>query len=74
MHLSTSQAATALGVADQTIRDNADAGRLTVTRVGYRRVYQIDPQDLRRFAAEYNFTVDEAYLATVTPAKTYYQK
>lgn len=63
MQLTTAQAATALGIAEQTVRNACEAGRLRATRVGFRRLYRIEPVDLRHFAAAYNYTVDEAYLA-----------
>jgi len=65
MQLSTAQAAAALGIAEQTVRDACNAGRLRACRVGFRRLYRIAADDLRAFTAEYNYSVDEGYLASV---------
>ena len=58
-------AAAALGIAEQTVRDACNAGRLRASRVGFRRLYRIAVNDLRAFAAEYKYLVDEGYLASV---------
>lgn len=69
MQLTTAQAATALGIAEQTIRDHVIAGRLPATRATFRRFYRIDADDLRRFAETYTYTLDEAYLYSLALAQ-----
>jgi excisionase family DNA binding protein len=59
MELSCPQAADVLGVAENTIRNYIDRGILKARFVGIRRLIRIDVSDLRRFAAEYGYIVNE---------------
>lgn len=63
IELSTVQAAKLLGIAEQTVRDHIHAGRLPARRHGLRPRYKIQPDDLRRFAEQYSYLLDEARLA-----------
>lgn len=63
MELSTSEAGAAIGMSDQAIRDHIDAGRLPARRHGMKGLYKVKVDDLRAFARQYNYIVDEEYLA-----------
>lgn len=65
MEISSVEAGRALGMSDQAIRDQVDAGRLRARRHGMRRLLRIRVDDLRAFARQYNYVVDEEYLATL---------
>jgi excisionase family DNA binding protein len=51
LHLTTNSAAAYLGVSEASVRRWADAGVLSVKRVGRRKARRFDEEDLRRFKA-----------------------
>lgn len=53
--LTTMEAGEALGMTDQAVRDHIHAGRLNARRVGVRRQFLISEDELRRFAAKFNY-------------------
>ena len=59
MELTTRQAAKVLGVADMTIRNWVTRGALSARRVGLRRYVRIRVDDLRAFAAQSGYEIDE---------------
>jgi excisionase family DNA binding protein len=70
MEFTTAQAAAALGLSEQTVRNHVLAGRLQARRHGFRALYRISEAQLRDFAHKYNYPVDETlvahYLSEVT--------
>lgn len=65
MELSCPQAAVVLDVASNTIRNYIDRGLLDARFVGIKRIIRIDVHELRRFAEEYGFIVDEEKLEKI---------
>jgi hypothetical protein len=63
MELTAAQAGMVLGMSDEAIRNHITAGRLAARRHGIRGLYKIMVTDLRSFARQYNYTVDEEYLS-----------
>ena len=59
MEISTQQAAALVGVSAETIRNWCNLGYLKHKRVGFRRDYRIDRDDLIRSAEELGHTVDD---------------
>lgn len=62
MELTTAQAAAALGLSVQAVRNHVLAGRLPARRHGFRQFYRISEQDLRAFAARYSYPIEEEKL------------
>lgn len=65
MDLSSVEAAEVIGVAERTIRYYVERGILPARRVGLRRMIRINVSDLRRFADEYEFIIDEDKLRSI---------
>ena len=65
MELSTTEAAHALRLSDEWIRQSIAAGNLHARRIGIRGIFRIQLADLRKFAAQYNYHVDETYIQTL---------
>lgn len=65
MQLSTSQAAAVIGCSVPTLIKNIRRGLLAARHVGYRGVIRIDVAELRRFAAEYEYIVNEDMLRDI---------
>ena len=63
MELSSSEAGNALGLSSQSVRNQVNAGRLSARHRGVRRQVLIDVSDLRVFACEYNYDLDELYIS-----------
>lgn len=63
MEISTVEAGAALGMSDQAVRDHIAAGRLPARRHGFRGLYRVRVDDLRAFAARYDYVLDDSYLA-----------
>ena len=63
MELSTAEAGAAIGLSNQAIRDHIAAGRLSAREHGMKRLLKIKVDDLRAFARQYGYIVDEEYLA-----------
>ena len=59
MEISTQQAAELIGVSAETIRSWCNSGYLKHKRVGFRRDYRIDRDDLIRLATELGHTVND---------------
>lgn len=59
MELTSPQAAEILGVTEATIRNWVKRGALIGRRVGLRRYVRVNVDDLRVFAAQYGYTIDE---------------
>lgn len=63
MELSTVEAGAAIGLSDQAIRDHIAAGRLAARKHGMKGLFKIKADDLRAFARQFGYLVDEEYLA-----------
>lgn len=59
MELTSPQVAKILGVTQVTVRSWVDRGALKGKRVGLRRYVRIRVDDLREFAAQYGYVLDE---------------
>ena len=59
MELTTPQAAAALGLSEQAVRDHVTAGRLVARRHGFRKTYKFREEDVREFATKYQYVIDE---------------
>jgi hypothetical protein len=70
MELSTYEAAAAIDVSHQTIKNHVGAGRLRARRHGMKRLIKIQVEDLRAFARQYNYIIDEERLAAVAQKVT----
>ena len=57
--LSADNAGPIIGLTGQAIRDHVAAGRLPCQRVGVRRLYRIDIDDLKALADKYNYPWDQ---------------
>lgn len=62
VELTSDQAANIIGVTIPTILSYMDRGILPGRRQGPRRIARIKPDDLRVFAASYDFNFDESLL------------
>ncbi len=60
--LSTRQAGAVIGVSQITVIANIKRGTLAARIFGFKRVMRINVEELRRFAAEYGYTVNEELL------------
>ena len=60
--LNTRQAGAVIGVSQMTIIRNVRRGILAARIFGYKRVMRINVEELRRFAAEYGYTINEELL------------
>lgn len=56
--LSTTEAAAVIGVDRVSVFRYCVDGKLPATRRGVKQSYRIDPEDLRKFAEEYNLPFD----------------
>ena len=65
MQLSTSQAAAVIGCSVPTLIKNIRRGLLAARHVGYRGVIRIDLAELRRFAEQYDYIIDENKLRDI---------
>lgn len=59
MELTSPQAAKIIGVTEVTIRSWVERGALKGKRVGLRRYVRVQVDDLRAFAAQYGYEIDE---------------
>lgn len=63
MELTTAEAGAALRMSDQSVRDHIAAGRLNARKHGIRGLLKINIEDLRSFALQFGYPLDEDYLS-----------
>lgn len=69
MELTTKQAAAVSDASAMTLRNYIDRGLLPARRVGLKRLIRINVDDLRKFASEYGFLVDETAIDNIKSQK-----
>ena len=62
MELTTAEAAAAVGMSEQSLRNHVLSGRLPARRHGIRGYYRVREDDLREFSEKYRYPIVEEAL------------
>lgn len=62
MEITTAEAGAALGISRETIRLHVAEGRLPARKQGIRGILKIQVDDLREFARQFGYVVNDQYL------------